>query len=213
MRIRTKHLVSTFAGLIVIGVMAHTVVSQERDGAKPAAGAGGGPDAAMIEQWMKANAPGEQHALLKRLAGRFTADVTMKMTADGPEMKSKGEEVNEMILSDRYLKSDFSGDMMGMPFKGTNLAGYDTMKKKYISVWGDSMSTGLIASEGDADASGKVITYAGECPCPAEGGQMKKFRQMLTIQDNDHHDFEMFQAGADGKEFCGMKIKYTRAKQ
>ncbi|MGB7156483.1 MAG: DUF1579 domain-containing protein, partial [Tepidisphaeraceae bacterium] len=151
-------------------------------------------------------------ALLKKMVGTFDADVAVKMAADAPEMKSKGKEVNEMILGGKFLKSDFSGDMMGQPFKGVNLGGYDNMKKKYVSVWADSIGTGMMTSEGEADASGKKITYGGEYPCPQEGGKIKKFRQVLTIVDGDHHEFEMFEAGPDGKEFRGLYIKYTRAK-
>ncbi|HZN10916.1 MAG TPA: DUF1579 domain-containing protein [Blastocatellia bacterium] len=221
MRIRTKRLATTFAGLIVVGVLAHTVASQEQKAEKAssstppgvtAAAPAGAPDAKAMEEMMKMNQPGEQHALLKKMVGKFDADVTVKMAPDAPEMKSKGAEVNEMILNDRFLKSDFSGDMMSMPFKGINLSGYDNMKKKYVSAWVDSMGTGIMTSEGTADSSGKKITYRGEAPCMAEGGKIKAFRQVLTINDDNSHDFEMFEAGPDGKEFRGLYIKYTRAK-
>src|SRR5215217_3369849 len=109
MRIRTKRLVATFAGLVMLGVLAHTAISDDKKVEKSAAGAGGA-DAAMMAEMMKMNATGPQHALLKRLVGTFDADVTMKMAFDAPEMKSKGKEVNEMILSDRFLKTDYSGD-------------------------------------------------------------------------------------------------------
>lgn len=207
MRIRTPRLAATFAGLIVIGTLVHTVASQD-----PAAQPPGGADAKMMEEMMKMSQPGEPHAMLKEMVGTFDADVTIKMAPDAPEMKSKGQEVNRMILGDRFLQSDYSGDMMGMPFKGMNLSGYDNMKKKYVSAWMDTMGTGIMSSEGTADGSGKVITYQGEYPCPMEGGKIKPFKQVVTIKDADHHEFEMFQPGPDGKEFRGLHIKYTRAK-
>ena len=134
------------------------------------------------------------------------------MAPDAPEMKSKGRDTSEMIFDGRYLKSDFSCDIMGMPYKGTGLTGYDNTKKKFVGVWADSMSTGMMVAEGEADAGGKVITFGGEYPCPMEGGAIRKFRQVWTITDADHHEFEMFGAGPDGKEFRGMHIKYTRVK-
>jgi hypothetical protein len=37
-------------------------------------------------------------------------------------------------------------------------------------------------------------------------------RQVLTVVDNDHHTFESYDIYPDGKEWKGMTIKYTRAK-
>ena len=214
MRIRTKRVVATFAGLVMLGVLAHTAVSQDKkpEKAPAAAAAPGGPSAAEMEAMMKAGTPGKEHQLLAKGAGTFDAEVIMKHTADGPEMKSKAKEVSEMIFDGRYLKTDFSGDLMGMPYKGTGLNGYDNVKKKWVSVWADSMSTGVMVSEGVADASGKVITYNGEYACPVENGKMKNFRQVFRMIDDDHHEFEMYMPGPDGKEMRGLFIKYTRAK-
>jgi hypothetical protein len=212
MRIRTKRVVATFAGLVMLGVMAHTAVSDNAKVDQASAGAGGAETAAMMEAMMKAGTPGAEHKTLAAMTGKYDAEVTMKMAPDAPEMKSKGKETNEMILGGRYIKSDYAGDMMGMPFNGTSLSGYDNTKKKFVSVWADSMSTSLMVSEGTADASGKVITFTGECPCPTEGGKLKAFRQVMTITDADHHEMDMYSAGPDGKEFRGMHIAFTRAK-
>ena len=209
MRIRTKRLATTFAGLVMLGVLAHTATSQDKKDAKSAGGPG---EAAAMAAMMKAGTPGEQHKMLAKMAGTFDAVVSFKMSPDGSELTSKGRETSEMLFDGRYLKSEFSADMMGMPFKGTGLTGYDNTKKKFVVVWLDSMSTGMMVAEGDADAAGKVITFGGEYACPVETGTMRKFRQVWTIKDNDHHEFEMFSPGPDGKEFRGMHIKYTRVK-
>jgi hypothetical protein len=208
MRIRTKRFVATFAGLVVLGALAHTAISQDKPDQAPA----GASDVKVLQEMMKMNAPGEQHALLKRLAGTFDGDVAMKMAADAPEMKSKGRETSEMILDGRFLKTDFTGEMMGNAYKGMQLQGYDNYKKKFISVWVDSMSTGAMTAEGTADAAGKVISFAGEYPDPMQGGKLKQYRQVLTIKDDDHHEFEIFEKGPDGKEYRSLYIKYTRAK-
>jgi len=210
MRIRTKRFVATFAGLVMLGILAHTAVSQDKP--EKAAAPAGGPDPKMMAEMMKMNAPGEQHALLKRMAGTFEGEVAIKMAADAPEMKTKGRETSEMILGGRFLKTDYSGDMMGMPFKGMQLQGYDTFKKKFVSVWADSMNNGVMTAEGTADAAGKVISFSGEYADPMAGGKLKQYRQVLTITDDDHHEFEMLENGDDGKEFRGLYIKYTRAK-
>ena len=69
MRIRTKRLATTFAGLVMLGVLAHTAVSQDRKDQKPGAGAGGFGDPAAMEAMMNAGTPGEQHKMLAKVAG------------------------------------------------------------------------------------------------------------------------------------------------
>ncbi len=206
---RMKRLVFPLAAALAVGFMVRAGWSEEKTPAPPA-----GMDAAMMAEMMKAMAPGPQHAALKKMVGKFTAEVSMKMTADGPDITSKGTETNEMILGDRYLKSDYTGDMMGQVFHGLNIVGYDNQKKKYVSIWLDDMSTGPMLAEGTSAADGKASNYAGEMICPANG-QMMAFRQIVTITDDDHYQFEMFSKDPKepaGKEFRGMIIKYTRVK-
>ena len=211
MRIRTKRFVATFAGLVMIGVLAHTSVSQEKKEQAPG-GAIPGMTAEEMAAMVKAGTPGKEHEMLAKCAGTFDAEVITKMSPEAPEMKSKGKEKSEMVLDGRYLKTDFTGDMGGMQYAGTGLAGYDNVKKKWVSTWADSMSTGIMLSEGTADASGKTITYNGEFACPVENGKMKKFRQVMKLIDDDHHEFEMYMPDKSGKEYRGLHIKYTRAK-
>ena len=47
---------------------------------------------------------------------------------------------------------------MDKPFSGVGTTGYDNTKKKFVGTWIDSMSTGIMRSEGTADPTGKVIT-------------------------------------------------------
>ena len=163
----------------------------------------------MMEAMQKYGTPGKEHEVLKQMEGTFDADATFRMDPSSPEQNSKGKTVNELIFDGRFLKSDYSGDFAGSPFKGMNLLGYDRMKKKYINMWTDSMSTALMFSEGTGDA--KTITLSGEYDCPIT--QMKRtMKQVVTIVDKDHHTIEGYDVGADGKEFKTMTLKYTRAR-
>ncbi len=204
---RTLNLV--VLALVVMGGM-WVLAADEK---KPDAAAPSSADAGkQMEMMMKMAAPGPQHEKLKMLAGKFNAEVSFRMAADAPEMKSKGASENRMVLGDRYLEQEYSGDMMGQTFKGMGMTGYDNMKKKYVSGWVDSMSTGIMVSEGTADESGKLITQKAECDCPMEPGKKMMMRMVTTITDENTHSYEMYQAGPDGKEFKAMTIAYTREK-
>jgi len=64
---------------------------------------------------------------------------------------------------------------------------------------------------GSADSAAKAFTFKSTLDCPIEG-RSKQMKQVITIVDNDHHTFEMYDIQPDGKEVKGMTIKYTRAK-
>ena len=207
MRFKIKTAVLSLASLVVVGALAQAVRSDDKPPATP-----GGMDPAMMAEMMKVAAPGPQHAALKKMAGKFDAEVIMKMSPDAPDMTSKGSETSEMMFGDRYLKSDYTGDMMGQPFKGLSIVGYDNLKKKYVSVWLDDMSTGPMTTEGTSPDDGKTITYTGEMFCPMNG-QMMAYRQIIKIDNDDHYQIEMFQKDpTSGKEFRAMVIKYSRVK-
>ncbi|MGH7215433.1 MAG: DUF1579 domain-containing protein [Tepidisphaeraceae bacterium] len=165
----------------------------------------------MMAKMMELGTPGPQHQLLEKMAGHFTVKSAFRMSPDSPWQESTGEEKGEMILGGRYLKADFNGDMMGKPFKGVGLTGYDNYAKKFNSVWVDSMSTMMMVSEGTASADGKTLTFGSECDCPITG-EKKQMRQVWTITDDDHHGFVMYDKTPDGKEFESLKIEYTRVK-
>ena len=165
----------------------------------------------MMAAMMKAATPGPEHQKLKAFEGKFTADVTAFDPASGKEEKSTGAMKNEMILGGRYLKQDYSGTMMGQPFKGGGLVGYDNMKKKYTMLWVDELSTQMMISEGTMDDAGKMLTTT--CTMDSPGDNMKKtYKQVVTLADEDHHTFDMYEVAADGKETRILTIKYTREK-
>jgi Protein of unknown function (DUF1579) len=153
--------------------------------------------------------PGPEHELLKMEVG--TWDAVVEMSPPGaPAMTSKGSEVVTLGCGGLCVTSKFDGDMMGMPFQGNGLTTYDTAKKKYVGSWTDSMSAGLLASEGTYDAATKVMTTWMEGPDPT--GATMKTKATSSYADADHRTMTMFVTGPDGKEVQTMKISYTRRK-
>jgi hypothetical protein len=219
MRLRNSAILVSMAGVMAVGSFSLSLRAEDpksttnmRAPAPPLPDAPQGMDPKMMEEMIKAGTPGPQHALLKKYTGTFSANCTMSMMPGAPEMTSKGELKTEMILGGRVQSSTYSGDMMGQPFKGMCFVGYDNMKQKWFTIWMDDMSTGMMSVEGDGDAAGKVVTFKGEMPCPANGGKITPFRQVVTFKDDDHYTVEMFSQDAAGKEFRGMSIEYTRVK-
>ena len=201
MKLRVLLGLFVFAGA---GTLVATRVLSQEEGDK------GGPRDAMMEAWMKAATPGEFHAHLNPLAGKWSQEVKWWMAPGIPPQVSTGTSEYEWIMGGRYLLSKVRGDMAGQPFEGLGILGYDNYKKKYTSVWLDNMGTMIMTSLGTCDESGKVINMAGTFDDVGTGKPNQKFRTICRVISNDKNVFEMYMPAPDGTEFKTLEITYTR---
>jgi hypothetical protein len=190
--------------------------------AKPADAhaAPGGPDMAkMMEAWKKSATPGEYHAKLNPLVGKWTFVTKMRMSPDQPWEETPGKAEYRWALGKRVLFHDVKANPgpkdaeMGGPFEGFGFTGFDNGTQKYFNIWTDNMSTTYMASTGSVDSSGKTFTYTSEdgyiCPMT---GEKKTPKSVLKIAGDDKLVFEMYDKGPDGKEFMSLEVTYTRQK-
>lgn len=166
--------------------------------------------ATAMQKMMEAGTPGEQHKLLAKADGKWTAETTMWMSPGAPPVTAKSVATNKMILGGRYQETTFKGDFMGMPYEGTSTTGYDNIKKVFFTTWMDNMSTMIMNMEGNWDDATKTINFKGKMICPGNGKECE-MREVYKMVDNNHHLMEMY--GPDmqtGKEYKSMEIKFTR---
>jgi hypothetical protein len=164
-------------------------------GDKPAA-QGGMPEMtpemkAMMEAWMKAGTPGQEHQQLATMVGDWNATVKTWMGPGEPNV-SMATAHREMILDGRVLAETFNGEMMGTKFVGHGMLGYDNASKKFWSTWNDSMSTGIMVSWGSWDDKEKGVVYEGSMTDP-QTGQPFKVRSIGRQIDATHESFEMWE--------------------
>ena len=113
-----------------------------------------------------------------------------------------------MILGGRFLQQEFSGEMMGSPFEGFGIMGYDNHTKKYVSTWVDTMGTAILYFEGTAGPDGKSITQTARYDDPVQGPM--EWRSVTTIVDDRTLTMEMYSTGKSGKEMKMMEGTYSR---
>jgi hypothetical protein len=177
-------------GFVAVGLVAS--VGRSADDKPAKAGDAKADEAAMMAEYMKAAAPGPEHARLKEFAGDWDA-VVKSFNPDGsPGSTSKGVMHAKMVLGDRFLQSNYEGEMEMAPgakmqFTGVGLSGYDKGKKKYTGVWMDTMSTAMMITEGTADATG-TITGEGSVTDPLTGKAMK-VKDISTRIDRDNFKY------------------------
>jgi hypothetical protein len=163
-----------------------------------------------MQKWMELNRPGPQHELLKPMVGVWDAKAKFWMAPGAPPTESGGVMTNTAILDGRFIHEEYrSDDMMGMNFHGVGFFGYDNIKKQFVGTWMDSMSTGVMVSQGAYDPATKTFTLTSEVEDPIQGGKYTE-KQVSRIVDHDHMTYEMYRVGADGAEIKEGEITYTR---
>jgi len=162
----------------------------------------------IMEIYKKVGTPSEPHKLLAKLEGSWMTRTRGWMEPDKPPIDSTGTCEQKMVLDGHYLQQVYTGDMMGIPFSGINLLGYDNHAGKYVSVWLDSMSTAIYYFEGTASADGRTITQECSYDDPVRGPAV--WRSVTRIRDSNTLEFEMFITPKGGKEEKMMEMTVAR---
>ena len=96
---------------------------------------------AEMEAYMRAGTPGAPHQTMAATVGTYDIKVKSWHDPNGPATEEAGTAIRKMILDGRVLVEDVKSTMMGTPYSGQGLRGYDNVTGKYWGLWMDSMST------------------------------------------------------------------------
>jgi hypothetical protein len=165
-----------------------------------------------MQEWMAYMTPGAQHKKLAAQAGEWTVATKFWMAGpDAPPAESAGTAKMKMILGGRFQMQEFSGTMMGMPFEGVGLIGFDNATKELTSVWVDGMGTGTMIAKGKPAAEKAPQSFTGEMVAP--DGSTYATRTVITEKGADEFVFEMFMKGGESPdEAKAMELTYKRKK-
>ena len=163
---------------------------------------------AMMAAMEKAGTPGAEHAWLNKMAGSWDLTATFWMGPGGPPTTSTGSAERSMILGGRVMVEKVTSQMMGQPFEGLGMMGFDNVSGKYWGTWNDNMSTGVMSSTGTcADGRCEFESVAND---PVTGKAATA--RMTSEHGPDREVHAMFVAGPDGRQFKSMELVYTRKK-
>ena len=104
----------------------------------------------------------------------------------------------------------FSGTMMGQPFEGIQIVGYDNMQKKFVTFWIDSSSTAFFLLSGTYDEASRTWTDRGQWQDPMGGTTV--VRSLTRIVGPDEYTYEMYMVMPEGKEFKSLENRCLRVK-
>jgi len=159
--------------------------------------------------YMKAAAVTENHQFLAKYAGDWDVAVTYWMAPGEPPTKSTATFKGEMLLGGRYLMMTFKGFMLGRPFEGIQLVGFDNLEQKYNTLWIDNTSTGFFITKGTRE--GNVLNETGSWPDPVTDADVPVKARTKWISD-DEYLYEQWMVRPDGSEHKGMELLSKRKK-
>ena len=207
---KRARLVTAGVALLTAALFLSTqVVSQEQAPTQPP---GQQDMEEMMAKWKAMNAKGPEHEKFKDMVGTWDTEMTMWMGPNTEPTVSKGTAVFRLLLDGRYVEQKYRCMMMGEPYEGIGIDGYDRIKQKYVSIWMGSDSTGIFMMEGTADNTGKVFTYYGKMDDPFTGQKDKVVKSIAREIDKDTTVFEMYDNIPGVGEFKNMEIRYMRRK-
>jgi Protein of unknown function (DUF1579). len=163
---------------------------------------------AEMDAYMKAGTPGDAHKRLAATAGKYSVKMKNWYEPGAPPAEESGTATRTMALDGRVLVEHFEGTMMGSPFTGHGMTGYDNVTGQYWSTWNDSMSTGLMVSTGSCDA-GNACKFEGSWNDAIKKAPVKT-RMTTRWSDANTEVFEMYGPDKQGREMKMMEIVYTR---
>lgn len=147
----------------------------------------------------------EQHRFLAKGAGEWDAALTF--TGPMGDMQMAGRESVEMF-GPFFQIADFSGEFMGMDFKGRATMGYDPIRGHWTSTWTDNFSPSMQVMTGEKEGNAITFTYDGV----NEMGELQPGKSVITWLTDDKHTYEAYWIDGEGNAERHMAITYTRAK-
>ncbi len=140
--------------------------------------------------------PGKEHAWLEALTGDYTTKTS------GMLGESEGTATTETVLGGLWSMSRLEGTLMGQPFKGLEILGFDPLEMKYVSIWIDSTTPLITSLKGTYDAESETLTMTG--PSRGMDGEVGTMVNTTKLGERGRS----FVMNIDGMEL--MTIDYTR---
>ena len=163
----------------------------------------------MMELWQKWATTDEHHKELAWFVGKWDVEARM-MGSTTPE---KGTVEFKWIMEGRWLAQDYKGTLMGMPYQGYGISGFDRVKKKWVETWVSNMDTAMLRFEGTVvDPTGKVKSLYGTLDEWTTGEHDKPIRGTTRKIDADHFVHELWDLGIGAEVKVVLEFSYTRQK-
>ncbi len=152
-----------------------------------------------------------QHKVLHHYVGEWKVESKHWESPDGPPTVGYGKRTYRLALNGLALVCEIQLTSDQGDYTGMGITTWNTMTKKYDSVWVDNYCyNGIDRMDGVYDEATKTFTSSAVGTMP--DGTKIPYRIVSKEESNDKIVEQFFMAGPDGKEFRTMEGTYTRVK-
>ncbi len=162
-----------------------------------------------MEACMLAATPGPMHEHLAKSVGVWHGKTTMWMTPGAEPTKSECTSTITPMMDGRFIKCELVGEMMGSPFNGFSITGFDNVSETFQSTWVDNFGTGMMVGKGALSSDATTLSWNFNYNCPNTKKPMV-MREIERRTGPNTMTLEMFMPDENGKEFKMMEIAFTR---
>lgn len=165
--------------------------------------------AAMMERLKRATSPGPKHVILHRFLGRWDYELRT-FTGGAAAAPEKGTAEVTWLVDGRWIKSEDKGTMMGRPYQGFMVMGYDNFKQAFVSTYVSNADTTMARTEGQLNTDETVLTLFGTTDDFMSGRNDKPMRYLWRFVTPEKRVLELhdLSAGETGTKIA--EITYTR---
>ncbi len=151
---------------------------------------------------------GPQHAALMKRAGTY--ETTSRFSMPGmPGDETKGTATIKAACAGKFLLEENAGTMMGSPFTGIRLLGYNNGTKEYEATWVYSESTAFLSLRGKSDDDGKTLRLKGDV---VEAGETMTLHVHYSFESDDKIVVKLYGGDPASKDTPVLEEVYTRKK-
>jgi len=210
--VETRRFCGAFVLLLFVAgpALAQEKSDKKSDESAPAAPAMPTPE--QMQKMKQAMMPGEHHKALEPYAGTWNTETKMWMGGPGSApMVSTGKSEIKWVLGGRFLLEEHKGTMMGQPYEGIGMYGYDNARNLYTMSWFSNMATNALHAAGSRPPGTNTTTFYGEMDEPMLGVYGRTVKYVSRLVNNDKVVFGVYDLHA-GEDYKVIELTYTRDK-
>lgn len=155
---------------------------------------------------------GEHHQALADLIGEWDVEIALVMPGV-PSQSAPGTAKYAWIIEGRWLGQHVTGTLMGMPYQGFSIIGFDGYAKNHVVASVSSMDTALNVARGVVvDPTNKTSAVYGTLDEYTTGELKKPFKVVTKIQSTDRHVVEVWDLGIGEAGAKVLEFRFKRKK-
>ncbi|MEX1023607.1 MAG: DUF1579 family protein [Planctomycetota bacterium] len=165
--------------------------------------------AEMMKRAARYTTPGPEHALLERFVGDWDVEAVMLMGGQATPA-TQGTATFAWKVPNRWLESEWSGTLMGMPGQSFQTMGYDKLKQSYVWNHITTYDTAMNHAEGDLTPDGKALILYGTLDEYLTGEHDKLVKYVYRFLSDDSFVLEVHDLAIGETNTKVLEFRYAR---